>query len=289
MDNIFGPQSQPTNVPDHVTRMQEGLREIHAAVQQSHIKSSLRNIDRRDAAFRDICYKPGDWVLLYSPKGSETMPKGMFRKKGLIDQWSPPAQVVSLGKRSGYYIVRDNMGNLQDLRADSMISYKFYLDGLPALPPRPRFTREERTILANNPTQFLPPQITPGVLVVFPMTMTNGKPGFGVGRTLRKLDKDSWNCQWYSNQEESLHDVFLPCWLNPSGHWYSGEQLRKDPPLETENIYPGQIAWHTVADVGFQLLSNHHLPNQVLMHIANHPKFDWRYPSPENADDEEHI
>ena len=287
LDNVFDGEPTPVSVPDHVARMQDGLREIHAAVQQRHKKARLRNLDRRDDAFREVVYKPGDWVLLYSPKASEPLPQGMFRKKGLVDQWSPPAQIVSHGKTGGYYIVRDHNGHLQDVRADSMVSYRFYTDGLPAMPPRPRFTKEERAILAKNPEQFVPPDITRGSMVVFPMTMADGTPGFGVGKALEQLEDSSWQCQWFSNQEESLYDVFLPCWLDPQGRWYAGEQRRRDDPLTTKNIYPGKIKKRNVADVGFQLLPNHHLPNQVLMRIAQHDKFEWTLPPDDDVPDEE--
>jgi hypothetical protein len=286
LDHVFDPNMQPVSVPDHVARMQQGLKEIHAAVQQRHKKATLRNLDRRDDAYREVVYKPGDWVLLYSPKASEPLPRGMFRKKGLVDHWSPPAQVVSRGKREGYYIVRDHLGNLQDFRADSMVSYRFYLDGLPALPPRPRFTKEERALLADNPGKFLPPEITQGALVVFPMTMPDGTPGFGVGKALRKMDNGSWCCQWFSNMEESLYDVFLPCWIDPQGCWYAGEQRRNDPPLTTDGIYRGEISRRKVADVGFQLLPNHHLPNKVLIRISQHDKFEWTMP-PRDDDEPE--
>ena len=278
LDHVFGADAPPLTIPEHVSKMQRGLQETHAAVQQRHRQATLRNLDRRDAAFREVVYKPGDWVLLYSPKASEPLPKGMFRKKGLVDRWSPPAQVVSRGKQDGYYIVRDHMGNLQDVRTDSMISYRFYMDDLPALPPRPRFTKEERALLADDLTRFVPPEITAGNLVVFPMTMADGTPGFGVGKALEQLQDSSWDCQWFSNEQESLHDVFLPCWLNPLGRWYAGERQHQDAPLTTKNIYRGKITRRNVADVGFHLLPNHQLPNKVLIRIAQHDKFDWRPP-----------
>ena len=280
LDHVFDEKAQPTTTPDHVCKLQQGLAEIHKNVQKAIKRSAELNLDRRDALFREITYKPGDWVLVHSPKASEKLPKSVKRKPNMVDQWSEPCRVVCTGKRSGYYVVRDAKGLLQDVRADSMVDYKFYFDNLPAMPPRPRFTARERTVLADDAAAYVPPEIKKDMLVVFPMTLKDGSPGFGVGKAIARLGRTkNWNCQWYSNAEETIDDVFLPCWLNSNGRWYAAETKKShDKPLCTHRVYQGNINERTIADAGFRLMADHKLPHEVLSRIHKNPRFAWTFP-----------
>ena len=139
-----------------------------------------------------------------------------------MDRWSSPGVVVAKGDR-GTYVVRDVNGKLTDERASTLTRYRFFKDGLPSVPQRRKFTKEERA--ARNAALKRPRVAKPkvGQLVCFPMEMKTG-PGFGIGKILQAKKDGTYNLQFYSNDAESLRGAFRPCWSNTAKKWYAGER-----------------------------------------------------------------
>ena len=115
-----------------------------------------------------------------------------MQKPKLLDRWSLPRKIVAQGRRTDNYVVQDDTGKLEDIRADSLTRYRFFRDGKPSIPSRPKFTRHERKMLRSNPRAYIPRHIQNNDLVTFPLTIGQ-KPAFGVGRAVSVLPTGAWD------------------------------------------------------------------------------------------------
>ena len=270
----------------NVSELQRRMREIYEAVKKAHDKAVSRNLNAREKKFRDVDFEPGDLVLKYAPKSAEVLPKDIPLKKKMMDRWSLPQVIVAKGD-NGLFVVRDINGKLSNVRADAMRKYRFFRDGLPSLPPRRKFTAEERKERNKAAKKKKVPDAKIDDMICFPMEMSKGKgPGFGIGRVIEIASDGSYNAQFYSNDTESLYGTFRPCWLDSTKKWYCGEKRsNKDNPLTTAEYYPSRLRQRLFAAVGFQLMEDDKLPQSVMNAMSEHPDYQW---SLRNYDDDEH-
>ena len=260
-----------------MSSLQKRMREIYDAVKVAHDEAVSKNLETREDVHREREFRPGDIVLRFAPKSAEVLPKDVPNKQKMMDRWSLPGVVVAKGDR-GIYIIRDADGKLTNERANTLRRYRFFKDGLPSVPQRRKFTKEERAkrnAALKRPKVAQPKQ---GQLVCFPMEMKRG-PGFGIGKVLKIKKDGTFNLQFYSNDVESLRGAFRPCWLNTAGHWYAGE--RKSPThreMTTDDFFPGPIRKHLLAAVNFKLMEDYRVPMPVLRAMSEHPDFQWSLP-----------
>jgi len=123
--------------------LQERMRQIYSAIKVAHDDAVSRNQSNRESTHRERDFGPGDIVLRFAPKSAEVLPKDVPNKEKMMDRWSSPGVVVAKGDR-GTYVVRDANGKLTDERASTLTRYRVFKDGLPSVPQRRKFTKEER-------------------------------------------------------------------------------------------------------------------------------------------------
>ena len=137
--------------------------------------------------------------------------------------------------------------------------------------------KQRMNINAQKEEKYLPKPMSSGDLVVFPNTMPDGTPGFGVGKVVYKLTETTFNCQWYSNDKEELLGTYAPCWLKPDGSWYASLRRRHErhEPLMTAETYTHPITQDIIADCGFTLTAGNKIPEATLRRIKDHRLFHW--------------
>ena len=269
--------STPEPVSPEVSRIREQMREVYQAIRLAHDKATARGQALRSAKHRPTEFTPGEVVLRFAPKTAEKLPKSVTVKPKLMDRWSLPCIVVARGEK-GIYVVRDELGKLHDVRADLIRRYTFFTDGIPSIPPRRRFTKQERLDMnKGDKGEMTPRTAATGDLVCFPMETSKG-PGFGVGKVLVRTPDLTYDVQFYSNHTESLQGTFSPCWLNSAGHWYPGRRLDGDIPMRTSDYYGGPLRQESFAAVGFRLLASGRMPSSALKAMDAHPGFRWTLP-----------
>ena len=272
----------PESKGEYVANMRQVLTDISSAVRDAHTAYTAKSLEARRGVYRKVEHHVGDFVLLWSPKTAEVLPKSIMDKPKLKDRWSLPMRIIAKNGPDSY-ILRNSAGGLVDARADLLTTYQFYYDGLPSVPSRPRFSKDERRALNKDSKTYIPPPIQQGSMVVFPLTMRNGLPGFGVGKATRQSPDGTWNLHWFSNTHEDLLGPFRPCYrtstLSQPLQWYAAERRQAShQPFTTEHFYPGVISQRDAADVGFRLLPDGRLPPRVLSHIQSHPRYEWKAP-----------
>jgi len=278
LDEILFPDPEPEAA--HVQRLQNAMKEVFTAVQRAQQQRSLYDRKNREDKSRKIRYLIDDFALVWEPK-TEILAKHMMDKPKLKDRWSLPVRVLAKTSEDSY-VVRDQHGELTDVRADLMTPYRFYFDGKPSIPSRLRITPLERRALNRNPeTKCVLPRVRVGELVVFPLSNPDGTAGFGIGKALSFDEKAGWNLHWYSNDAEDCTGPLYPCFQSFGGSpsWYAGVRRdTRDTPLETYLTYPSPITRDVIAATGFQLQPDHRTPLSVLRQIASHPRYEWKTP-----------
>ena len=292
MEVVFGQRPQDTlmdsfaEVPrdrshySYVRRMHNAFTTVHTDLVKSHARHAEINRQRRMKKYRKSQFRAGDWVLVWQPHIEKAQDQ-KSRKYKLMDRWSLPRRVVCPAHRPDYYVIRDLTGKLCDVRADSMQHYSPYFDGLPSCAPRPRLTKEERK--ARLKPQDRKWTIHKGDMLLFPLTMSNGKYGFGVGKAHARRRDRSWNLHWYSNAEDSLYTAFFPCWIEKNKasdrkSWYAASNKLKStdkPMLTTKEFYPASEGLTEANCIRFHFIDDCLLPTTVLHDASEHPKFGY--------------
>jgi transposase InsO family protein len=279
-DGLFDSPDEPAkSESEYIDRLEQALQLIHDDVRNRTDKAALKNLQRRTKLYRHVKYDVGDFCLVWAPSSAERLPEGFMVKPKLMDRWSLPHRIVATGDRPDHYIIEDHTGQLTDVRADSMTPYTFFTDNKPSVPPRRKFTTEERRILRRS-GGYLPPKLEKGAFAVFPLTI-NDKHSFGVGKVVGlNAQRGGFDLHWYSNDTDNVLGSYQPVWTKAEQKWYTGDQKEKQAhkPMLTSEYYHKAIRQQDIADAGFQLLDDGRLPYDVLRHIHDHKDYKWKLP-----------
>ena len=263
-----------------VRDLQVRMREIYGAIKDAHDAAVSKNVTAREKTHRVRPFEPGEFVLRYAPKTAEALPDDIPNKPKLNDRWSLPGLVVAKGDR-GLIIVQGPDGKLTNERADTLVRYRFFSDDIPSLPPKRKFTKQERAARNKAAKQRDVRKAKVGDMVCFPMEMRDG-PGFGIGKVLYSRGDGTFNIHFYSNDTESLLGTYKPCWLNTEKKWYSGAKRHAShTPMVTDKYFPSPIRQKLFAAVGFNLMEDDRLPMPVLRAMSAHPDYQWSLPDEE--------
>ena len=279
--------------PDQALPIQDYVRQLTRALRQTHDLIRTRYHDRATASARMAqplnararSYNLNDMVMLWNPAGAERLPDFIPQVGKLTDNWSGPflvCRVHGSGSRRKYSLCDAQRPGIvvTSARADRMTLYEPWYDDAPSIPARPRFSRADRALLnaqhraGVRPT--LPPAVTPGCLVCFPLEQADGSPGFGVARALRRKPDSSWVLHWLGNADESLLGTYQPFWIRPDGSWYPSRtpETVTHAPLTLDDTRTTVTCY---GDVGFRLQDDLTLPHTTLARMSAHPKFAWSH------------
>jgi len=279
--DVFNTETAPACEADYLLRMKDSMDVIRSEVFNASEATALRNKDRRLQQYRPVKYSVGDYCLVWSPKAAEPLPDGYSRKPKMLDRWSLPHRIIAKGDRPDYYIIKDDKGEEQDIRSDSMTPYHFFTDNKPSVSARRRFTKHERKLLRINQDTYLPPLLRHSLLAIFPLTIKN-QPAFGVGKVIgNNEEENSFDLHWYSNDHDDVHGSYMPVWMTLEGKWYCKDTSNHPShrPMTTGECYPAPIRQKDVADVGFSLMVDGRIPFRVLQRISNNTEFKWKLPA----------
>ena len=279
MDLAFPIHEPVLSMPQYTRTLVDRLTDIHGDIRTRQARVAEASIARRETKMKITEFHVGDLVLVTSAHNAEKLPGYMTRVTKLLDKNAGPYRIircVGIGPRRKYVVLNDVADAEEVYQPSRLILYTPWMDSLPSIPARRGFTSSERRTLQAQQDKYLPPSLSPGLLTVFPRTMPDGSPGFGVGRVLDEREPDSWNLHWYGNDEEELLGTYRPCWVKRNNQWYAanGKTCPTHKAMTTRDWYKWNICQDRCADVGFTL-HNHLLPDIVLERISQHRRFGW--------------
>ena len=279
MDLAFPVHEDASSMPNYTRTLVTRLNEIHTEIRGRQARVAEASIARREGKMKEVRFQVGDFVMVSSAHNAEKLPGYMTRVTKMLDKNAGPYRIlrcIGAGARVKYVILNDVSDTEETYQTSRLILYTPWSDGLPSVPARKGFTSSERRTLQAQRDKYLPPNLAPGLMVIFPRTMPDGSPGFGVGKVIAEPEPGNWNLHWYGNDDEELLGTYKPCWVKRNQQWYAANErlCPTHKPMTTRDWYKWPVNQDKCADVGFTL-HNSRVPDLVLERISQHRRFKW--------------
>ena len=283
LDLSLGLEKDTYTKSEYLQTMRKTLKEVWAEIRTMQEKQAQRN-QRKDAKeSHDVTFEPGDWVLIWCPQRAEKLPRAVPRVQKLCDAYLGPFKVTSVHNKSVIKYFNTTAGKQELAHVNRVAKWVPFANELPSEHARPRISKAERREMNKQnegvPTALKDPDV--GDLVAFPRLLTDpitgmDTPGFGVGRVLRSHEDQTYQVQWYGNLADKLLGRYHPCWSAPGSSTFEfGVQQGALVPYTNEDTATG-VHKAELADVGFKLTSDLHVPQRTLEKISAHPSFQWK-------------